>query len=774
MADLEDRVGNKADRADVDAALAALTAHDDTEPMTVTAGGDVSEEIAGALNGQAAKLKSLEGLLALLQTKVDGKASLSDLDALRAELKRLREDLDRAEKDLGDKADKLSTDLGALEGKFGAVGQALAALAAKAKKLEDDGLRLDATDRQQQAQIGDLGARKADKSDLDALRAAIANLGPVEVSGGSDLPADAAAKLAALEKDLQDMRHHVLTVAYGLLITSVGDKAAKIVPHFRHDQPVGMRGGGGGSASNDQLGSAVNAALDAAKEGAGMKTGPTEYAPASALTPAPAARGLGGRPGSQAIEAAGSTRSMGEPSGDAYGNANANTVSDVGEAPSGPASRQESLRAPAQAPAPAQAQTQAQASASAPAQAPAQAQAPALAPAQAQAPPPPSAFIGAGPSFAVLPTVGSGQNLTGLGNAGGHGAGAAGSGSFAGAGVPASASHMHAAPAAAGAAASGGAAGSGITLQPFASVQTEETIIGPGFTSNRNKAPAVTVTSAGRPPVVPPPAPIPPRAQTPVDALRDMLGKGDLHEKADKDALKKLAKFLDDNVQFRSVPGTPGDGTPNMLVGGDPRGLTDMVRRLQLEIERLKKRVGQMGVPNLTQRTPDGDYAMLSSKPLFGYRCMSCDRPLDKLENQPGYYIPHELFPPSSRATDPSVASPPKSPLRSGANSPGPRDTSPAPRRPVSGPGSSAAASQRPGITPQKGWFNDAHGPPLIERPSDAGPHLPPGGWRGNAEQGSRPVLIGSASKSTLQAQGGAMDGGAEGETEKLPPISRG
>lgn len=41
----------------------------------------------------------------------------------------------------------------------------------------------------------------------------------------------------------------------------------------------------------------------------------------------------------------------------------------------------------------------------------------------------------------------------------------------------------------------------------------------------------------------------------------------------------------------------------------------------------------------------DGDYAMLSSKPLAGYRCMACDRPLQGLDERPGPYIPTNVMP---------------------------------------------------------------------------------------------------------------------------------
>eukprot|EP01025_Chloroclados_australasicus_P049196 TRINITY_DN55944_c0_g1_i1.p1 TRINITY_DN55944_c0_g1~~TRINITY_DN55944_c0_g1_i1.p1 ORF type:complete len:118 (-),score=2.78 TRINITY_DN55944_c0_g1_i1:17-370(-) len=35
---------------------------------------------------------------------------------------------------------------------------------------------------------------------------------------------------------------------------------------------------------------------------------------------------------------------------------------------------------------------------------------------------------------------------------------------------------------------------------------------------------------------------------------------------------------------------------------------------------------------------------MLSSKPLLGYRCMACDRPLEKLDDKTGPFIPHNVM----------------------------------------------------------------------------------------------------------------------------------
>lgn len=59
--------------------------------------------------------------------------------------------------------------------------------------------------------------------------------------------------------------------------------------------------------------------------------------------------------------------------------------------------------------------------------------------------------------------------------------------------------------------------------------------------------------------------------------------------------------------------------------------------RLGRDVRNLRDR---MGDAMAGQRVPEGDHAMLSGKPLMGYRCMACDRPLEKLDERPGPYIP--------------------------------------------------------------------------------------------------------------------------------------
>eukprot|EP00210_Caulerpa_lentillifera_P003468 g3310.t1 len=42
---------------------------------------------------------------------------------------------------------------------------------------------------------------------------------------------------------------------------------------------------------------------------------------------------------------------------------------------------------------------------------------------------------------------------------------------------------------------------------------------------------------------------------------------------------------------------------------------------------------------------PFGDHAMLSAKPILGYKCMACDRPLEKIDAEQGPFVPRNILP---------------------------------------------------------------------------------------------------------------------------------
>lgn len=99
---------------------------------------------------------------------------------------------------------------------------------------------------------------------------------------------------------------------------------------------------------------------------------------------------------------------------------------------------------------------------------------------------------------------------------------------------------------------------------------------------------------------------------------------------------------------------------------------------------------------------------MLSTKPVLGYKCMACDRPLDRLDQTPGPYLPTKK-------------------LRNfGRTSPESRSDAESSRQP------SPCTPDVDRRGPQH-WYNEAFGAPAEMLPRyDVGPHLPPGGWKGH------------------------------------------
>jgi hypothetical protein len=78
------------------------------------------------------------------------------------------------------------------------------------------------------------------------------------------------------------------------------------------------------------------------------------------------------------------------------------------------------------------------------------------------------------------------------------------------------------------------------------------------------------------------------------------------------------------------------------IFGDSPVGtfwqdLEAQVRRLSREVRAIRERLGDGN-----SRMADSDHAMLSGKPLMGYRCLACDRPLEKLDERSGPYLPSQ------------------------------------------------------------------------------------------------------------------------------------
>lgn len=692
---------NKADKSDLEAALAALGSQHTAEPITVTVpsgdSGAASQDLINALNGQAARLKALEGLVAVLTGRVDGKADKAELDGLRTELKRLRERLDQAEHDLNHRIDGIDGTVDNLTNRLGDLQTSVGGLNNRLIKTEAEVGRLGGDVAGAKHQISELDNRKADRSELESLKDALSKL----PSGkGGDLDS----RLAALDAEIHDVKNHILLVAYGLLLTSVGEKASKAIPNYQPTAP-----------SSGPMGTAVGIAVEAAKESAAAATSGT-------ATPAAVSRPASAAPA--ALKPAVRAQAL-------------NNAATVEDAPP---------NAPAGGPA-----------------AGAGAAAGAAAPAAAATHAPQSSVVASQQTGATVGPAAARQSAAArpVSAAGARGSGAGT--------TPATASSVAPTPE---------PEDAGLTFMPFAASQQEETLVMPG---GAKKSGAAMMTSY-KPAPVPVSRPVSAspsasRPATPVDLLRDMITKGDVKEKCDKDALKKLAKWLDENAQFKGSD-APGDNA---------KALWDLVRRLQRDIDNLKKNLKNVELQPM-KRLPDGDYAMLSSKPLFGYRCMSCDRPLDKLESQPGYYVPSELFP--TRRVD-GVQSRTNSPPKTEPGSPE-RAASPPPRRPASSVGirqpafdtavdvPPGSAASRKDMVPAANWFKESHGGPMEGRPAETGPHLPPGGWRGQGEHAHRDRISqpanrmpppGQASPGEFSRPGTALPAGSVPASAQQSPL---
>lgn len=163
------------------------------------------------------------------------------------------------------------------------------------------------------------------------------------------------------------------------------------------------------------------------------------------------------------------------------------------------------------------------------------------------------------------------------------------------------------------------------------------------------------------------------------------------------------------------------------------------VQRLARELRTLRGRAGAAGggaggsggrLGAAPGRLADGDHAMLSGRPILGFRCLACDRPLEKLDERPGPYLPTGGMKPQL------------DPLRSLAVVPESAGPAPAGLIPARGsPGRKAAydALQR---RPQT-WYENGRNTPAEGLPKqDVGPKLEKGGWRRLSASGSHPGAL--------------------------------
>ena len=64
------------------------------------------------------------------------------------------------------------------------------------------------------------------------------------------------------------------------------------------------------------------------------------------------------------------------------------------------------------------------------------------------------------------------------------------------------------------------------------------------------------------------------------------------------------------------------------------------------ELAGVRKKLNEVSAPRVRVKrvVPRGNKAILSGKPLLGYRCMGCDRPLGKLVQVPGPFVPTNIL----------------------------------------------------------------------------------------------------------------------------------
>uniref|UniRef100_A0A061R2V6 Flagellar associated protein n=1 Tax=Tetraselmis sp. GSL018 TaxID=582737 RepID=A0A061R2V6_9CHLO len=223
-----------------------------------------------------------------------------------------------------------------------------------------------------------------------------------------------------------------------------------------------------------------------------------------------------------------------------------------------------------------------------------------------------------------------------------------------------------------------------------------------------------------------------------VDKLRDMYANHLFNRKMDwfdPAWLQDLARRVGDlEATVRSLKKNgkpPQDLGPSRPMGGG-KDYDKMIMKLGRDINNLRKQLNDAlgGLMPGGSRVPDGDHAMLSGKPLFGYRCMACDRPLEKLDERPGPYVPANIMPVNVAPYE-----------RRSLGMPVDESSPPKPLYEIKPSHEQAAARGARGASDGRGpqnWYTDAHGRPAASLPkNDVGPHLPRGGWRGNETAGS-------------------------------------
>lgn len=206
-----------------------------------------------------------------------------------------------------------------------------------------------------------------------------------------------------------------------------------------------------------------------------------------------------------------------------------------------------------------------------------------------------------------------------------------------------------------------------------------------------------------------------------IQHLKQLLSGGVVKRKMDAldpSVLPKLAQRLASLEALVKAPNFGGGRLPH--TGTDhSRDVDSKIKKLNHELKVMKEKLLMLSDPSSPAgRLGEGDHAMLAGKPVMGYRCMACDRPLTQLEERAGPYVPTNVLLPRSEPT---------SPPRQRAKEESPEE------------GNNSSRRKTGTVDGERGpqtWYEDTHGPPAVALPpQDVGPHLPPGGWRGNQRE---------------------------------------
>eukprot|EP00798_Chlamydomonas_sp_ICE-L_P000441 gene441-1839_t len=135
------------------------------------------------------------------------------------------------------------------------------------------------------------------------------------------------------------------------------------------------------------------------------------------------------------------------------------------------------------------------------------------------------------------------------------------------------------------------------------------------------------------------------------ERLVKMMAKGDIRRKSDYFNPEILAHLIKKVQSIDSL----GNNSSSPVTGPD-MGIREIESQLKKVIKEVKilraDRKANESNENMAahggwgkRAVAEGEHAMISGKPLLGFKCMACDRPLDKLDGTSGPYIPNQMMP---------------------------------------------------------------------------------------------------------------------------------